>query len=44
MTAEADHEWDEYPEPLCDPVRSEVQLAIQKYFERADTENLEAER
>lgn len=38
MTTEPELEWDEYPEPLWDPLRSEVQLLVKDYFERADEE------
>ncbi len=36
MSAEVECEWDEYPEPLWDPLRSEVQLLVIDYFARAD--------
>ncbi len=33
-----EYEWDTYPEPLWDPLRSEVQLLVTDYFERADAD------
>ena len=29
-------EWDEYPEPLWDPVRAEASLLVKEYFAQAD--------
>jgi hypothetical protein len=31
-------EWDEYPEPLWDPLKSEVELLVRDYFEQADAD------
>ena len=35
---ETEYEWDEYPEPLWDPLKSEVRLLVKEYFERADAD------
>ena len=32
------YEWDDYPEPLWDPLKSEVQLLVREYFEQADAD------
>jgi len=32
-------EWDEYPEPLWDPLESEVELLVREYFEQADADS-----
>jgi len=32
-------EWEHYPEPLWDPVRSEVRLLIREYFAQADADS-----
>ena len=37
--ADAKYEWDEYPEPLWDPLKSEVQLLVRQYFEQADADS-----
>jgi len=37
--ADAEHEWDEYPEPLWDPLESEVELLVREYFEQADADS-----
>ena len=31
-----EYEWEEYPEPLWDPLKSEAQLLVREYFEEAD--------
>ncbi len=33
-----EYEWDTYPEPLWDPLESEVELLVTEYFERADAD------
>ncbi len=35
---DTEYEWDEYPEPLWDPLKSEVRLLIREYFEQADAD------
>ncbi len=35
---DTEYEWDTYPEPLWDPLKSEVQLLVTEYFERADAD------
>lgn len=43
MTTEPELERDEYPEPLWDPIASEVRLLIREYFAEADAEREAAE-
>jgi len=33
------YEWDEYPEPLWDPLKSEIRLLVREYFEQADADS-----
>ena len=35
---EPEPEWEEYPEPLFDPLEFEVSLLVKEYFEQADAE------
>ncbi len=35
---DTEYEWDTYPEPLWDPLESEVELLVTEYFERADAD------
>lgn len=34
-------EWEEYPEPLFDPVHAEVSLIVKEWFEQAEHEREE---
>ena len=39
----SEYEWDTYPEPLYDPVASEVDVLVKEYFARADVAYADAE-
>jgi hypothetical protein len=38
-TPRSNLEWDEYPEPLWDPLKSEVRQLVREYFEQADADS-----